>query len=76
MNKINRPIIPMGLVGGNMEECKHDKVYNNTILLTSWPPKRMWICRKCGAEGTEVSGPPDNFANEYETIKNKFEKEA
>ena len=72
MNKINRPIILMGLVGGNMEECKHDRVYDNAHLLMSYPPQIRWICRKCGAEGTEVAGPPTTFADEYSAIKEKF----
>ncbi len=56
----------------DMSNCEHDKVYDNQHVLTALPPQVRWICRKCGCEGVEVVGPLISFANEYETIWNKF----
>jgi len=51
-------------------KCDHMKVYADHIF-TSIPPQRAWICRRCGAEGTEViMAEAPNW--EYEQIKKKF----
>lgn len=56
-----------------MNECKHNKVYAN-VAYTSFPPQKMWICRKCGAEGIDSEfSPPSTFANEYDALKKKFQ---
>jgi hypothetical protein len=47
-----------------MKQCKHEKVYSNTVLLTD-PPQYQWICRLCGKEGIN-KGTSDN---EYERLK-------
>ena len=31
--------------------CTHDKEYLSGVLATSKPPKRPWVCTKCGATG-------------------------
>lgn len=48
--------------------CRHEKVYENSLLLTD-PPQRRWICRKCGEQGT---GWTENIKGEsYDEIKRK-----
>ena len=34
--------------------CKHEKKYDHGIVLTSFPPKHPWICKKCGERGYDV----------------------
>ena len=53
--------------------CEHDKVYSNAIL-TSYPPQRHWICRKCGEKGTDWLGSYGDL-NEYDDLCEKFENE-
>jgi len=45
------------------EPCQHDKSYSPNVL-TSNPPQYPWVCRKCGATGTDTAtlGP---YANDY-----------
>ena len=55
--------------------CNHDKVYNLRSAYTSFPPKRDWICRKCGARGLEPMESlllPDS---EYWQTVQKFREE-
>lgn len=50
-----------------MAECQHEKVYAN-VHLTSNPPLKPWICRKCGAEGTD-RGQFVEYPSEYDRLK-------
>jgi hypothetical protein len=50
------------------KECNHDKVYSDCIL-TSLPPMFPWICRKCGAKGSERG---KNIMSEYNKIEKEF----
>jgi len=55
--------------GGEMSDyCDHDKVYAS-YMLTSDPPLYPWICRKCGAEGTDRGQP---HKDEYAELKRNF----
>jgi len=53
-------------------KCDHDKCYSNGARL-SFPAQYPWICRKCGAQGTER----DRFVNEeeYSEVVKKWEEE-
>lgn len=44
------------------------------MTLTSFPPIYVssWICRSCGAEGSQSS--QDNTLSEYDEVKSKFGK--
>ena len=50
-----------------MSDCQHEKVYSGTMLATL-PARRPWICRTCGAEGTDADPIPKDFG-EYERLK-------
>lgn len=61
------------------EECcsvstYHQKVYDMTTLLLSYPPKVAWICRSCGYEGTQTLSQ-DNNNSEYYRVKRLFKSE-
>ena len=54
----------------DQEECKHEKVYSNSIL-TSDPPQTPWICKLCGKTGTDRSSI--SFQEEtYEQLLERF----
>ena len=36
-----------------MDACVHDKCYDS-VVLTSYPPQRRWVCRICLARGTDT----------------------
>lgn len=46
--------------------CQHDKVYADCIL-TSNPPQRDWVCRKCYAKGRDTIGSYSG-KSEYDEI--------
>jgi rubrerythrin len=54
-----------------MSECKHEKVYSNAYL-TSNPPKRKWICRKCGYIEFETIQMPKEPEESFEKIAERF----
>lgn len=31
--------------------CYHEKEYDEKVILTSYPPRVKWACKKCGFEG-------------------------
>lgn len=47
----------------------HDKVYSDFLQFIN-PPRRFWICRKCGTQGTDF----ERCANvtEYDQLVAKF----
>lgn len=49
--------------------CDHDKVYAD-FTLTTYPPQRPWICRKCGVVGRDVDRP--HAPSEYEAVRARF----
>jgi len=52
---------------------KHEKVYDNTTILTTHPARMLWICRVCLEEGTEIIKLL-NSEDEYAILqKRKFE---
>lgn len=51
--------------------CLHEKVYANHILATN-PPRRPWVCKKCGERGMDVVGNID--MNEYDKFKKFLSK--
>jgi hypothetical protein len=57
----------------NNADCKHDKVYNMSMILTTYPPQRMWICRKCGVTGTEFIGTIEQ--NDFDETWARFHKQ-
>ena len=53
--------------------CKHDKVYNTRMVLTTFPPQQAWICRKCGEEGIDIMWGQE--ADEYnELVRQKYDQ--
>lgn len=55
------------------QACQHDKAYSDRILAT-FPAQCPWICRKCGAEGTDTESTPEDFITlkdfgEYDRLK-------
>ena len=59
-------------LGGIRTECTHDKAYDHNVLLSD-PPKRRWICRKCGEHGVERMGPL-YLKETYDDAVKRFEK--
>ena len=53
----------------HLTKCNHDKIYSPTILAT-YPAQRLWICRKCGEEGSTCDSYDD--INEYYKVKKSF----
>ena len=39
----------------NDKDCDHDWQRDDSVVLTSYPPKRVYVCSKCGAKKTETS---------------------
>lgn len=37
----------------NEKDCNHDWQRDNSVVLTSYPPKHVYVCSKCGAKKTE-----------------------
>lgn len=50
-----------------MNECNHDKVYDNQILCSD-PPQRRWICACCYEQGTETIGISKDYGRTYDEI--------
>ena len=46
--------------------CEHDKVYENTLLL-SYPAQQRWFCRKCGESGIDYREKMEDAS--YDEIK-------
>ena len=42
-----------------MNDCMHNKVYAPYTLLSN-PPKKRWICNKCGHIGIDTIGTYDD----------------
>lgn len=53
------------------DSCEHEKVYENRMMM-SYPPKKNWICKKCGAKGITVIGVPVQKTETYEEIRKRF----
>lgn len=39
---------------GGDKMCKHEKIFKKDTYLTSFPPKYLWECSKCGATGYDL----------------------
>lgn len=48
-------------------ECQHEKVYAGHVL-TSSPPQRPWICRKCKTRGADSVRGGDSDWSEYHRL--------
>ena len=55
-----------------MSVCEHDWCYNNAVL-TSYPPQRDRICRKCGKQ-ERVCEEGFRDYHEYSKLIRKFER--
>jgi hypothetical protein len=53
-------------------EKEHHKVYAN-FQLTSFPAQQPWICKICGAEGTDTVTLCAEFES-YDQIKKRFKE--
>ena len=42
-------------------------------MMMSYPPKRNWICKKCGAKGITVISIPNRNKETFGEIKKMFE---
>ncbi len=52
--------------------CRHDWVYSNSML-TSYPPQRDKICKKCGKKERETIGKAIKMENTYDGVYKKFQ---
>ena len=50
----------------------HHRVYDHSRILCSNPPKKAWICKACGAGGTEVTGMDWDKESEYDRVRRGF----
>lgn len=52
--------------------CEHEKEYTEGTILTSFPAKKSWICKKCGKRGYDIEGSNPDF----ERLKERFERKS
>ena len=58
----------------DMNLCAHQKVYQNSMMMSN-PPKKNWICKKCGTKGVTIFGNSSREEETYEDIVRRFESQ-